>query len=105
MNTLYDKDYMGLFVSRVKRIIKMVKLNAPPALITSDLQQVYSMIPSILDDIGEDNKVDKTKNSFTVACQKNKLRICANEDCINEISHLDKDNIGSQLCYICELKK
>jgi hypothetical protein len=100
-----DKEHMELFISRVKRIVKMVKLNAPRILISGDIQQVYSMIPSILKEISEENHVDKNKIAFNVACQKNKLRICAKEECVNEIAHLEKNKIGIQLCYICQSKK
>ena len=99
--TEHEKEARKNLIARCKRIIKFVEMDAPEVIICHGMQRISEMLPffekgyrCILE-----MEVDEK-----ISTEKNKIGICLEKDCVNEVPTLNKSEIGNQRCYVCQKK-
>ena len=99
--TEHEKEARNKLVARCQRIIKFVEMDAPEVIICHGIQRISEMLPFFekgyrcILEMEIDEKISN---------EKNKIGICLEKGCVNEVPVLNKSEIGNQRCYVCQKK-
>jgi|688.fasta_scaffold00185_2 hypothetical protein len=96
----YEKARNNL-IKKCKRIIALANLNAPEIIICNEIKGIHTMMPMFEKGYRyflEREIEDKMK------LEKNKLGLCIEINCKNEILKASKYDFGHIMCYMCQNK-
>jgi hypothetical protein len=99
--TEHEKEARKNLIARCKRIIKFVEMDAPEVIICHGMQRISEMLPFFEKGY---RYILEMEVDEKISTEKNKIGICLEKDCVNEVPTLNKSEIGNQRCYVCQKK-
>lgn len=95
----YKKKVLRLMMHRGRRLLKLIKLNAPDLILCNEVNMLHDMLPLL----GNSFKTSVEQEADRqIGIQKNLLDYCSNPTCFNMCSseQVEKEH-GKHLCQEC----